>query len=101
MGHPLTGATTVVPKESTLRPLIFNILINIPEKPMECTFIKLLDATKLGGQVNRVESRAAIQWDLNMLKEWTHTNLMILYKVKSYIWEGRSSCIDRGWGQAA
>lgn len=94
-------ATTVVPKESVLGPLLFNILINVPKKPTECTLIKFIDATKLGGQVNRAESRAAIQWDLNMLKEWTHTNLMILYKVKSYTWEGGTSYIDRGWGWAA
>ena len=77
-----TPVTSVVPQESVLG-CLFNILINNPEKAMECTLIKLLDDNKLGRQVNRVESRADIQWDLNMLKEWTDMNFMIFYKAKA------------------
>lgn len=75
-------ATSAVPQESVVGHLLFNILINNPEKAMEFTLIKFLDDTKAAGQENRVESRAAIQWDLNILKSWTDVNLMIFYKDK-------------------
>jgi len=66
--------TSVVSRESVRGPLLFNILSYNPEKAVECTLMRFLDDTKLARQFNRVESRVAIQWNLNMLKEWTDMN---------------------------
>lgn len=76
--------TSAAPQESVVGPLLFNILINNPEKATECTLIKFLDDIKPAGRENRVESRAAIQWHLNILKYWTDVNLMIFYKDKDH-----------------
>lgn len=60
----------------------FNIFINDLEEAIECLFSMSADDTKLREQVNTLKGRLAVQRDLNRLKEWTNTNLMIFSKDK-------------------
>lgn len=41
------------------------------EKALECTLVKFADDTKLGGTVDTLEGKAAIQRDLDLLKVGT------------------------------
>lgn len=41
------------------------------EKALECTLVKFGDDTKLGGTVDTLEGKAAIQRDLDLLKVGT------------------------------
>ena len=52
---------------------------------MKCFLIKLVEDIKLGGQVNSLEERAAIQGELDRLEEWIGRNLMKLNKNKSKV----------------
>lgn len=46
------------------------------EKALECTLVKFVDDTKLGGTVDMLEGKAAIQRDLDLLKVGTKRNFM-------------------------